>query len=288
VKKRVGGKNGGGPTAAGQPARRGLTLPELMLSIALMSLVALAMAALSTAVRSTRNYAEGQGTAAQHARVVLARIRGTVEKAYATDDFPGMTVLTTQVGTYGFPDTLVVWKPAGGTPVNVLGPPLYSELVIFCPDPRAPYRLVEITVPTDTRATPALSDTAAWATNVASIKTSTSATKTVLTDLLRLADASAASSSGNANPSTAQLRAAVRFCLAVRPSQTAWANYKSGTTTWDGLPWVQGIRGTQTGLRQSWLRTELQLISAPSTTATANAVAIPFFGSAALYYELKK
>jgi len=265
-----------------------LTLPELLLSIALMSLVALAMAALSTAVRSTRSYAEGQGTAAQHARVVLARIRGAVEKASATADFPGMAVLGTQVGSYNFPDTLVVWKPAGGVPLNASGPPLFSELVIFCPDARAPFRLVEITVPTDTRATPALSDTAAWQSEIAAIKTSTAATKTVLTDLLRVADAGTTSTTSKTTALTQQLRGAVRFRLVVRPSQADWANYKNGTLAWNSLPWVQDIRGTETGLRQSWLRTELQLVSETTTTATANTAAIPFFGSAALYYELKK
>ncbi|MCE9553505.1 MAG: prepilin-type N-terminal cleavage/methylation domain-containing protein [Planctomycetes bacterium] len=269
----------------GQSSRRGVTLPELLLSIALMSMVALAMAALATAVRSTRGYAEGQGTAAQHARVALARIRSTIEDAYATADFPGMTVISTQVGSYWYPDTLVVWSPTGN-PVNAAGPPLYSELVIFCPDPAAPYRLVEIKAPTDMRSTPALSDASAWLSNINSIKTSSAATKTILTDMLRIADAGSVTSSGG--NSSSQLRGAVRFGVMVRPKQSDWTNYKSGTVAWTDLPWVQDIYGSQTGLRQSWCRTELQLVSATTTTATANSAAIPFFGSATLYYQLTK
>lgn len=268
-------------------SRRAVTLAELLLSIAIMSMVALAMAALATAVRSTRGYSEGQGTAAQHARVALARIRNTIEDAYATADFPGMTVISTQVGSYSFPDTLVVWSPTGN-PANASGPPLYSELVIFCPDPTAQYRLVEIKVPTDTRSAPALSDTSAWLSNINSIKTSSAATKTILTDMMRIAAAGSVTSSGGNNSVSSQLRGAVRFRVVVRPSQTDWTNYKNGTVAWTGLPWVQDIYGSQTGLRQSWCRTELQLVSATTTTATATSAAIPFFGSATLYYGLKK
>jgi hypothetical protein len=248
-----------------------------------MSIVALAMAALATAVRSTRSYAEGQGTAAQHARVVLARIRNTVEEAAASADFPGMAVLSSQVGSFSFPDTLVVWKPTGN-PVNPAGPPLYNELVIYCPDPAAPNRLLEITAPTDTRTTPALTDTAAWQSNINAIKTSNAAVKTILTDMLRVADAG----SGTSGTGSSQLRAALRFSVVIRPSQADWTNYKNGTTAWSALNWVQGINGSQAGLRQAWCRTELQLVSTPTTTATANTEAMPFFGSAALYYELTK
>jgi hypothetical protein len=265
--------------------RRALTLTEMMLSIALMSMVALAMAALASAVRSTRSYADGQGTAAQHARVALARIRSCIEDAHASAEFPGMMVISTQVGSYSFPDTLIVWNPSGSV-VNTAGPPLYSELVIFCPDPAAPYRLVEITVPTDTRTTPAVTDTSAWATNINAIKSSNAAKKTILTDLLRIADAGTVISSGGSNNS--QLRGAIRFRVVVRPSETDWTNFKNGTVAWTDLPWVQDIRGSQTGLRQSWCRTELQLLSATTTTATAISEAIPFFGSATLYYELTK
>lgn len=265
--------------------RRALTLTEMMLSIALMSMVALAMAALASAVRSTRSYADGQGTAAQHARVALARIRSCIEDAHASADFPGMIVISTQVGSYSFPDTLVVWNPSG-VAVNTTGPPLYSELVIYCPDPAAPYRLVEITVPTDTRTTPDATDTAAWATNITAIKSSSAAKKTILTDMLRIADAGTVTSSGGSNNS--QLRGALRFRVVVRPSATNWTNYKNGTSAWTDLPWVQDIRGSQTGLRQSWCRTELQLVSTTTTTATATSAAIPFFGSATLYYEMTK
>jgi hypothetical protein len=235
-------------------------------------------------MRTTRTYADGQGTAAQHARVALSRIRNTIEGAYATPDFPGMAVLSTQVGNYAFPDTLVVWKPTG-SPVNAAGPPLYSELVIYCPDPAAPYRLLEITAPTDTRVTPALTDTSAWLSNINTIKTSNIVTKTVLTDMLRVADAGSVTSN---NSNSSQLRGAVRFHVTVRPSQSDWASYQAGTTAWSALPWVQGINGSQAGLRQSWCRIELQLVSTSTAAATANTEAIPFFGSAALYYEIKK
>jgi hypothetical protein len=85
-------------------------------------------------------------------------------------------------------------------------------------------------------------------------------------------------------------RAAVRFEALIRPSAQQLANYRGGSITWDAISWVQGVYGSQTGLRQSWVRFELQLIPAednhPRDDVEAR-VAV-FFGSAAVYYEIRK
>jgi hypothetical protein len=91
-------------------------------------------------------------------------------------------------------------------------------------------------------------------------------------------------------------RGAVRFEVAVTPSAEEWASYQSGALPWvdepgkQGLPWVQGIVGSRSGLRQVRLRTELQLM--PGKTAVledpTGQQAIPFLGSAALYYEMAR
>jgi hypothetical protein len=61
----------------------------------------------------------------------------------------------------------------------------------------------------------------------------------------------------------------------------------AGKVTWKNLTWVQNMRGSQTGLAQSWLRMELQWL--PAGLMAQDMVipqAIPYFGSVALYYEM--
>ncbi len=84
------------------------------------------------------------------------------------------------------------------------------------------------------------------------------------------------------------LRGAVRFETRLRPSADDWTSYKAGGTAWMNLPWVQGTYGAQAGLRQVWVRTELQLLPGVAWTESnpAAADAVPYLGSAALYYQL--
>ena len=57
---------------------------------------------------------------------------------------------------------------------------------------------------------------------------------------------------------------------------------------WGGLPWAQGIYGTQTGLRQVRVGIELQLLPPDPSTGVSpeEQPGVPFFGSAVLYYSL--
>jgi hypothetical protein len=214
----------------------------------------------------------------QHARVSLERITRVVNKAHANDKFPGAAVFATTVSGWRFPDTLVVWKPAS-QPVNPEGLPLFSELVVFCPDATQPNRLLEITNTADTRPVPALTDTATWASELATLKASTTARKLLLTDLMRTAVLTA----GSPNP-----RGCVRFEIEQRPTASEWASYKSGTTAWDELSWVQDIYGSQSGLARAWTRIELQVVPGASAAGVTAQQVLPFLESAAVYYELHK
>jgi len=80
-------------------------------------------------------------------------------------------------------------------------------------------------------------------------------------------------------------RAALRFEARYRPSWEEYAAYKAGTTAWSALGWPQSIYGPNMGLRQAWLRIELQLAAEEENTQPES---YPFFGSAALYYPLSK
>ena len=266
------------PRSAPQRRRRGLTLIELLLAMVVMSIVMAALGMLAAAVQASNEYTQSHGVATQHARVTLGRIQQKVAAAAASEDFPGLAVFAESVDGFDFPDTLVVWAP-DGAPANADGPPLFRELVIYCPDPAAPHRLLEITVPNDSRATPPLTSTSTWMSELAAIKSSNTATKTVLTDDLRTAPVSQLDDAP---------RGVVRFDERILPSQTDWASFQSGSLAWEDVPWAQDVYGASSGLRQSWCRIELQLVATGGGGVSGSDAAIPFFGSAVLYYDLQR
>lgn len=262
------------PWPSGRP---GITLLELLLAITLTVLVVGSMAAVTKGVQMSFEYSEGYGAVTQHARVALDRIARSVQAARANESFPGFLVLSENEGAWTFPDTLVVWRPSG-TPANPQGLPLFKELVIYAPDPADPSQLVEITVPSDTRQVPPIADEAGWASAVRVLKASASSQKVVLTGLLRTVR------------TTNTTRGAVRFASRLTPSETEWTSYVQGTLGWNQLRWPRGLQGSRWGLRQAWLRTELQLQpQAQLTTAGGSTLSTAvFFGSATVEYSLAR
>jgi prepilin-type N-terminal cleavage/methylation domain-containing protein len=259
----------------------GMTLVELLVAMSILVLVAGTLAALGRGVQQSYEYCEGYGQATQHGRVALERIERTVDEATANEQFPGFLVLADTVGSWRLPEVLVVWHPPGA-PADLAGLPRYSELVIFCPDWYSQNQLVEITVPGDTRVVPAVTDLAAWRTEVTAIRKNALSRSVTLTDLVRTCPIP---------ESTAlPIRGAVRFESRLRPSQSEWNEYQAGTRAWNAIAWPQGIFGTKTGLRQAWLRIELQLMPGADWVANEEETLqpMPFFGSAAVYYELPR
>lgn len=254
---------------------RAVTLLELLIALSIMVMVVGVLGAITRAIQLGFEYNEGYGAATQHARVAMERITRTAREATANERFPGFIVLADNVDSWRFPDTLVVWHPDGPAAFPE-GLPRLSELVIYCPNPNDPGALVEIT----TDETDSLSDSEDdWASQIEAIKHSQSSAVTTLTGLLR---ANSVRNSGDP-----QLRGAVRFETLLRPSAEEWAD---AGIPWEELPWVQGIYGSQTGLRQAWLRIELQLMTGePPAAGTADRrQAIPFLGSAALHYTMNR
>jgi hypothetical protein len=265
-----------------------MTLLELTIVMTIMVIVVGALGSLARTVQQGFEYTEGYGIGTQHARVVLDRLTQNVCQATANDQFPGCIVVAETVGTYRYPDALVIWRPrsADGSyvgpntpPPHADGVPRYNELVIYCPNQSVPNQLLEIK-PTSANSVPLVSDQAAWQSAVSSLRQTPPSGTPVLTGLLRTC--STGSSGGSST------RGAVRFETRLRPSDADWASYKAGSTAWKDLPWVQGIYGQQAGLRQVWVRMELQLLPGVAwiSSNTSATQAIPFFGSAALYYNL--
>ena len=258
-----------------------LTLIELLIAMSIMVIIAGTLGAMARAVQIGAGYSEGHGTATQHARVTLDRIARTVSGATANENYPGAFIVLAPVSGQRLPETLVVWQAPGA--IDSARRPLLSELIIFCPHSTQPGRLLQVTAPLND-ALVSLDDDAGVRTQIDTIKKSSARTEIVLTDLVRTV-------SFMGSP-----RGAVRFEVTVTPSAQEWASYKSGALPWvdepgkQGLPWVQGIAGSRTGLRQVRVRTELQLM--PGKTALVDdptgQQAIPFLGSAALYYDMAR
>ncbi len=249
--------------------------------MSVMVLVVAGLAGLSRAVQLGSEYSEGRGDATQHARVLIERITRSASEARANEQFPGFLVVSKYVGAWRFPDTLVVWRPKG-KPADPNGLPRYGELVIYCPHSDYPNQLMEVTLPGDLRVVPPVSDVAAWEAQMAGIDKAPGANAVSLTGMVRACPLPEAGSGAQ--------RAAVRFETRLLPSAADWASYKAGKLAWQNVPFAQSIRGPRAGLRQVWLRMEVQLVPAAhaSTSDPAGVTPIPFFGSAAVYYELNR
>lgn len=264
-----------------------MTLVELLVATAIMSILAGSLVALTTATQQGSTYSTDYSTALQHGRVTLERIDYILSGAYSTPGHPAAAVYVETIGNYRYPDTLIIWHPAG-TPANVNGPPLVSECYFYCWDPTTPSTLIELTNTSNTSTIPldATLQTGAWKATLDSLKTSSSSKKTVLTTLLRPCSVS---TNGSSVPSgTATTRGAVRFNLTVSPSLTEYSNYQAGSTTWGNMSWPQGLFASTYGVRQVWLATELQLMPASKagTQDPTGLFVIPMFGSSTLYYTM--
>lgn len=264
---------------AGRPAPSGLTFIELMLAIAIMATVLGTLGAVGLGVQRSYEYTAGYGDAVQHARVTLERIIRTANQARANEQFPGFIVVPRFAAGVRLPDTLVVWRPAG-EPVDPAGSPRFNELVVYCPDASAPNRLLELTVPGDSRVVPPVSDEAAWRSEIANMQTRNDAQRVVLTELVRTAMLNS-----GASPA---LCGAVRFEQRSRPSDAELSQFRAGTVSWSSLTWPQGLFTPSSGVRQSWMRCEIQLMPGSGWVVNdpAARIALPFFGSAAVYYRV--
>lgn len=262
-------------SARSPAACRGMTLVELLSAMTVMVIVTGVVAGLSTAVLVSNDHNRGVAAAMQHGRVALDRITRAVSEAYATEADPGVVVVEASSGTSKFPDMLVVWKPEG-TPFNPAGPPLVKELVIFCTYPSAANKLVEVRAPQDNRAVSLESlNTAAWRAALETLVASSSSSVVELTPLLRTAQVNGT-------------RGGVRFERRIAPTLAAVAQVRSGAAAWTDLAWPQGIYSPSAGLRQVWVRMELQLMPGATSSNSGAGEPLPLFGSAAVYYELKK
>ncbi len=154
--------------------------------------------------------------------------------------------------------------------------------------PSQPRRLLEVTIPGSTQPAPPPEDAAQWATLVDAVRANANAVtadQTMAVSVVTLTDLMRTCPITDGTGSTR--RGAIRFETELRPTDDQWAAYRNGTLAWEDLPWVQGNYGARSGLRQAWVRIELQLVPSEGDAMAADS-AIPFLGSAAVYYRLQQ
>jgi prepilin-type N-terminal cleavage/methylation domain-containing protein len=254
-----------------QNDRRGLTLPELTVTMGVVAIVAMVLSALAVGVHQGVDACQSQGKAADEARVILDRMSRTVASGHAAELHPGAAV----VSSAGFPGILVVWNPAGPA-ANPQGPPLAGEIVVFrrSIDPAVPGRLVEVTFPGDSTAVPL--DGSLTKAEVDALCGSASAQVVVLSDNLWHTDEGGGEVGG------------LFVDVEHSPTEAQLSDYRKGDLTWNDLPWVQGMKTSSMGIRQVHVRIELSLLP-PGKSAEADSTGqtvLPFVGSAALTYEV--
>lgn len=265
--------------------RRGFTLAELLMSVALMTLIAGAMGSLAYTMRTASDFSHAQSLGAQHARVVLGRITQNVNSAYANESFPGCMVISTALGAYTYPDVLVVWNPTGA-PANPAGLPLVSELIVYAAHQTNPNRLLELTWGSNSAQAPAATDTSGWTTLINSFLQNSAVTSVELTNLLRKGATGAVTPFGQTNTST---RGAIRFVRLMAPTDQEWTAYRANTLAWNNINWPLDVYGSKFGIRYVNLQIEMQIApnSGASTANTADQI-IPFFDSATCTYSLSQ
>lgn len=257
--------------------RRGMTLVELIVASSIMALIVGGMAALAMTVEAGGAQGRETSTTLQHAEIVLHRIEAAMLDAHATRQFPGFAVFPTTHGDFDFPDTVVVWRPTG-TPANPDGVPRFDEIVVFTPAAEEPGRMLEITAKRYPIDTPPLSDQNTWRLAINAMRTADTVERNTLTNRMRVAEINTANG-------VKESRAAVRFTVAHSPTDAELNSYPS-SNDWDELPWVQDQYSSDRGTRQSWCRFELQLTTDPFGNSNPDA-SLPFFGSAAIYYQVR-
>ena len=273
--------------------RIGMTLAELLISMAILSMMSVVLAGMSNAVNSAWSYTKGIEETDLQAQAALERIEYMVAQTgtYKLTGQPtrsGMTVVTRPVGRSQLPDVLVLWTGgrSGGMAANGVQSrlPTVGELLIYTWDPNNRANLIEVAFPGQTTSFNfAASD---LSTQVTNLLNATTAEIIPLCARLRVSSLSTTSTttSSSISSSTMQSVGNLRFTLSQNPTDTELASAAPQTTAWMQLNWPQGTFGNRSGMRQSTLQIELQVEPAGIARASDTVTAIPFFGSASLRY----
>ena len=279
-------------------ARRGFTLAELTVSLAVVALIGAVAASLTTAALRARDHAVGLSECSAQGRAVADRLRAAaaaaaivrapdgsavpaifaVRPAGESDDGSGGPRLG------GDGERLVVWcgGRGGARPGDAVQTrsPRAEELLIFTVDPARPWRLVEAWPEGNDAEVDLFADLPA---RIREVLAKAPAPLTVA-DRVRVADR-------NAGPA-----GCVRFTVSATPTAAAIAAAAGDADALAELPWVGGAGGapggSPWGLRSVRVRACVQLTPLAGATSSAGSVrpvppseSVPYFAPAARVYR---
>lgn len=253
--------------------RNALTLVEMLLAMAITGVLIAGVVTLAKVAEDTFQTANTAIEDVQVWKTVTRRIDRAIRRCYANEQFPGAIVVSRTAEGFTFPETLVVWTPINGKPIDPAGRPRLKELVFFMPAGQAANELREYTLPDSQALAPALEDVTGWRSLVAQIRTNSALPSILLTNRLRYF------SFGS------EKLGAIRFYLEMAPSIEEW---KSSSLSWEDLSWPQGLFAPDRGQRRVRIRVEIQLAPSPSTTEFEAPYCRTFIGSLSFYYSLRK
>ena len=285
-------------TRSSHSRRRGFTLAELTVSLAVVALIGAVAASLTMAALRARDHAVGLAECSAQGRAVADRLRSAVAAAAivrapdgsavpaifavrpagSSDDGSGGPRLS------GDGERLVVWCGGRGgvRPGDAVQTrsPRAEELLIFTVDPARPWRLVEAWPAGDASEVDLFADLPA---RIEEVLAKAPAPLTVA-DRVRVA----ARGAGPAG--------CVRFTVSATPTAAALAAASGDADSLAELPWVGGAGGssggTGWGLRSVRVRTCVQLTPLAGATSSEGFVrpvppseAVPYFAPAARVYR---
>ena len=300
--------------------RRGMTLAELLIAMAIMGLMTVVLAGMSHAVNSAWAYTKGVESTEQQAAAAFDRIKYMLAHTgtYRLTGQPsrlGLAVVPRTVGSATIPDVLVLWTGGRNGGMSALGTqtrlPVASELLAYMWDSTNPSQLLEVAFPSSTNSI----DFAAtdFATTITSLLSSLTADRIPLCGHLRVTSLSATTTTPTtAAPTTgttflplgglygpsisptpitttstidvSQSLGCARFDIVWTPTDAELATATVGSTLWYQLKWPLGAVGSRSGMRQATLNLELQIEPDGVDAGTGSINAIPFFDSGSVRY----
>ena len=294
--------------------RRGMTLAELLIAMAIMGLMTVVLAGMSQAVNSAWAYTKGVESTEQQAAAAFDRIKFMLAHTgtYRLTGQPtrlGLAMVPRTVGSATIPDVLVLWTGGRNGGMSALGTqtrlPVASELLAYTWDSTNPSQLLEVAFPSSTNNI----DFAAtdFATTIMSLLASLTADRIPLCGHLRVTSLSATTTtptplttyptggmygpSISTTPTTttstidvSQSVGCARFDIAWAPTDAELATATVGSTLWYQLNWPLGAVCSRSGMRQATLNLELQIEPDGVDAGTGSINAIPFFDSGSVRY----
>ena len=294
--------------------RRGMTLAELLIAMAIMGLMTVVLAGMSQAVNSAWAYTKGVESTEQQAAAAFERIKYMLAHTgtYRLTGQPtrlGLAMVPRTLGTATIPDVLVLWTGGRNGGMSALGTqtrlPVASELLAYTWDSTNPSQLLEVAFPSSTNNI----DFAAtdFATTITSLLSSLTADRIPLCGHLRVTSLSATATtptpvttyptggmygpSISTTPTTttsttdaSETIGCARFDIAWAPTDAELATATVGSTLWYQLNWPLGAVGGRSGMRQAIVNLELQIEPDGVDAGTGSINAIPFFDSGSVRY----